>query len=53
MLLTLFLSFSRKLRPKTFHEIDSKEYNGGRRKMDFVEFVKKKGNEKAAAKDEL
>lgn len=29
------------------------DYNGGRRKMDFVEFVKKKGNEKTAPKDEL
>ena len=29
------------------------DYNGGRRKMDFVEFVKKKGNESAKSKDEL
>ena len=30
------------------------DYNGGRRKMDFVEFLKKKGSDKAAAvKEEL
>ena len=32
----------------------AEDYNGGRRKMDFVEFLKKKGSEKSAAvKEEL
>ena len=39
---------------KYFHKGKfSEDYSGGRRKMDFVEFVKKKGNEKMAPKDEL